>query len=175
MRKVFELLSIVVIAFLFVSGDAEAQWRTSTSSDEMTGKKSCFAISQSTGPKEKMGFPYGDVKAWIGVGSDGTREWAFVGFNNQPNLVDTDIGDGFEEIRTRIKWDDQVENVTLIQTFGAKFLHFENDKTVIEKIANSGTVLLELPWYDEGGTYFRFSLSGSSAAIEKARKACTVD
>ena len=75
--------------------------------------------------------------------------------------------------QTRIKWDDQVENVTLIQEWGDRFLNFEESDTIVEKIASSGTVLLELPWFGEGRTYFKFSLSGSSTAIAQIRKGCT--
>lgn len=172
MRIRNSIVPICIIAILLISGQVSAQWQTSVSTDEMTGKKSCYAHSNSIAPVKQMGFPYQDVQAWIGIGSDGGSEWAYIGFSEAPNLADTDIGDGYSTIQTRIKWDDQVENVTLRQEWGAKFLHFEDDERTIAKIAESGTVLLELNWYGEGKTYFKISLSGSSAAIAKIRKGC---
>jgi len=151
---------------------AYSQWTTSVSKDEMTGERSCYAHSQAVGATEKMSFPYGDTKAWLGIGCDGESEWVYIGFSESPNLTGTSTEDGYDRIRTRIKWDDQIENVTLTQTWGAKFIHFTDDKTAILKIAQSNTVLLELDWYGEGKTYFRFSLKGSSAAVSKMRSAC---
>ena len=172
MRLSQSALVVGAVALLLLPGQSAAKWSTSVSKDAMTGEKSCYAHSASTGPTERMGFPYNDVKAWIGIGSDGRSEWAYVGFSDSPNLTDTDIGDGYTKIRTRIKWDDQVENVTMIQMWGAEFLHFENDNVIIKRIAESSTVLLELNWFGEGKTYFQFSLGGSSAAIAKIRSAC---
>jgi hypothetical protein len=158
---------------LLLGSSAFAQWTTSISKDEMTGEHTCYAHSRAVSPVEKMGFPYGDTTAWLGVGCDGKTEWVYVGFNESPNLIDTTTEDGFERIQTRIKWDDTVETVTLTQEWGGEFIHFTNDKAAIDRIAQSNTVLLELNWYGEGRTYFRIPLSGSSAAISKMRSTCS--
>ena len=118
-----------------------------------------------------MGFPYGDTQAWLGVGCDGENEWAFFGFSNAPNLTDTEIEGGLNVIRTRVRWDDQVETTEFTQKWGASFIHFRKGRAAIAKIAASSTVLLELSWYG-GRTYFSFSLNGSSAALAKARANC---
>ena len=144
-------------------------WRTSTSKDEMTGNMSAYANSKSVPPTKAMGFPYHDTKAWLGVGCDGKDEWAYVGFNNAPNLTDTETEDGYNVIQTRIKWDGNIENVRLTQKWGASFIHFSNDSAVISKIMNSNSVLLELQWHGEPSTYFEFPLRGSSAAIKNIR------
>lgn len=166
-------ISLVIVAVVnLLPIHSFAQWTISISNDEMTGKSSCYASSPATGPTKPMGFPYHDVTAWLGIGADGKREWVYVGFSESPTLTGTDIGDGYNTIRTRIKWDDKVENVTLVQEWGSKFLHFENDSKIIAKIASSNSVLLELNWYSEGRSYFKFSLAGSSAAISKLRNSC---
>ena len=119
-----------------------------------------------------MSFPYGDTKGWIGIGCDGENEWVYAGFTNEPNLLDTEIGDGYNSIRTRIKFDDEIETVNLVQTWSSKFLHFSNDKEIIEKIMKANTILLELNWYGEGSTYFRFNGGGSTSAINQIRESC---
>ena len=119
-----------------------------------------------------MAFPYGDTKGWLGVGCDGTSEWVYVGFTNAPNLNDTEIEQGYNLITTRIKWDDKVENISLTQDWGSKFLHFRDDSNIIQKITKSNSVLLELNWHGQGKTYFKFSLSKSSAALDKIRNEC---
>jgi len=151
------------------SSPTPPRWTTSTSRDEMTGERSCYAASPRTGPQKAMGFPYGDVQAWLGVGHDSDDEWAYVGFSESPNLTDTETKDGYNVITTRIKWDDEIETVSLIQEWGAKSLHFRYGTAAIAKMARSNTVLLELNWYGQGKTYFQFSLNGSSAAIREVR------
>lgn len=162
----------IVVIILMLSVSAYAQWTNSVSEDEMTGERSCFAQSPVTSATKEMSFPYTDTYAWLGIGYDGQSEWVYFGFSNEPNLTDDDTMDGYDRINTRIKWDNEVVNATFTQEWGSKFIHFTNDRAAITKIIQSNTVLLELSWYGEGQTYFRFSLQGSSDAIRKMRSSC---
>jgi hypothetical protein len=157
---------------LWLATPALAEWTISSSKDEMTEKKSCYANSSITGPTEKMGFPYGDTKAWLGIGTNGKGEWVYVGFTDSPNITNTITKDGYNLIKTRIKWNDEIENVTLKQDWSSKFIHFNDDSVAIARISESNTLLLELNWFGQGKTYFKFSLKGSSEAIGKIRSAC---
>jgi hypothetical protein len=171
MKKRIITLSILLVFVLSFMVYASGQWDTFVSKDEMTGEKIWYASSPSVGPTEKMGFPYGSIKARIGIGYDGEDEWGYVGFTEAPNLNDTSIEDGYNVIRTRIKWDDELESVELIQYWGSKFIHFRDDNTVVSNIAKSNAVLLELNWYGEGNVHFRFPLDGSVDAINKIHSA----
>lgn len=171
MKKRIIALSILFVLLLSFTASASNGWYTSVSKDEMEGTKTWYAFSPNVKPTEQMGFPYGNIKAWIGIGYDGESEWVYVGFNKSPNLSDSETKDGYDLIYTRIKWDDKVKNVTLTQDWGAKFIHFRNARAIVSKIANSNTVLLELDWYGEGKVYFRFPLGGSAAAIDKIHNA----
>ena len=147
-------------------------WQTSSSKDDMTGEVSAHAHSPSVRPVRPMGFPYSDVKAWLGVGCKGGREWAYIGFNEAPNLTGTDTEDGYNVVSTRIRWDDQVQNVVLTQDWGDRFLSFRHDANAINKIAASSSALLELRWYGESGVHFEFPLKGSSKALAEIRAKC---
>ena len=147
-------------------------WRTSTSKDEMTGKFSAYAHSPKAYPSKKMSFPYADVNAWMGIGCDNKSEWVYFGFNSAPNLTKDETKDGFNLITTRVKWNNEVENVTLSQDWGAKFIHFRNYSAAISKIAASNTALLELQWHGQQPTYFEFSLNGSSKALAEIKSKC---
>lgn len=171
MKRKITLFLATLIWLLPIS--VHAGWDVSVSKpDEMTGKQSVFAMSPDTLPTKKMGFPCSDTEANLVVGCDKTSEWVYVYFTESPNLINVDIKDSYNLIRTRIKWDDKVEYVTLTQSWGAKFLSFRDDKSIITKIAKSDSVLLELNWFGEGKTYFKFSLSGSSAALKEMRDKC---
>ncbi|MBU1701431.1 MAG: hypothetical protein KJ831_14930, partial [Candidatus Eisenbacteria bacterium] len=158
----YKTVGIMVCLSIFVlslSIPASAEWKTGVSKDEMTGEKTCFTRSPGAQPTKPMGFPYGDIMAWLWIASDGQKEWVYIEFTDSPNLVDTELKDGYNLINTRIKWDDNLENTTLIQKWGANGLHFSDGSQAISKIAQSGTVLLELDWFSEGRIYFKFSLT----------------
>ncbi len=91
---------VLIVAFPNVIA---AQWTTSVQKDEMTNERMFFATSPSSSPSSALEFPYGDTKAWVGFGCKGADEWVFVGFSNQPNLVNTEAGDGYNYFETRVK------------------------------------------------------------------------
>lgn len=169
--KLYKVIVFIVVLVTF-NTQVIAQWDVSTSTDEMTGEKSSYCSSPIASPTKTMDFPYSDTQAWLGIGCDGNSEWVYIGFTNQPNLIDTDTEDGYNVISTRVKWNDNVVNQQFTQTWGAKFLHFNNDKTVIENIMKSNTLLVELNWHGNGKTYFKFNLLGSSKAISQMRAKC---
>ncbi|MCA0201326.1 MAG: zinc ribbon domain-containing protein [Proteobacteria bacterium] len=148
-------------------------WVTSTSVDKMTGRREVYATSITIPPTEQMAFPYGDVKAWLGIGCNGKDEWAYIGFSDSPNLTNTDTKDGYNTLSARIKWNDSVENVPLSQEWGSAFLHFGDYDQAIQKISGATSALLELKWYGQNNTYFDFPMVGSAAAIADMRKQCS--
>jgi hypothetical protein len=154
--------------------DRKSQWEVLTSVDKMTGVRKIFAISPTVAPTERMDSPYQDVTAWLGVGCDGKSEWAYAGFSTSPNLTDTDTEDGYNKVRTRIKWDGAVQNVTLIQKWGSKVLNFDDERQAIPKMAGSNSALLELSWYGQSHPYFSFPMDGAAASIAEMRKQCSV-
>lgn len=173
MKQLARLLLMSPLLVIAVS--VQADWRPNITEDQMTGEVNAYANSDIVMAKKRMGFPYSDTKAWLGVGCDTNHQWAYVGFNGAPNLNDTETKDGYNRIRTRIRWDDSVENVTLYQEWGDRFLGFAEDESAIRKITQSNTVLLEFNWHGEGSTYFQFSLDGSAAAVAKIRSECGLD
>lgn len=147
-------------------------WSTQVSVDEMTGKKQAYATSVRVAPTKRMEFPYADVEAWMGVGCDGSSEWAYFGFSSAPNLIKDKTEDGYNVINTRVKWGNTIQKTRLIQEWGAKSIHFSNKAAAIAKIAGSSSVMLELNWHGQGSVNFQFPLEGSSAAIQDMRAKC---
>jgi hypothetical protein len=98
----------ILITTLDNGTKAAGDWETSVTKDEMTGEKAYFAQSKNTSPTEKMDFPYHNVEAWLGIVCNGKKERAGIGFTESPNLVNTDIHDGYNLVNARIKWDDKV-------------------------------------------------------------------
>jgi len=166
----FLTLSFIPISIIAPQVEAGQQkWTTTVSEDEMTGKTSAFAFSPRVGPTKPMSAPYSDVKAWLAVGCDNKNEWVYVGFTKVPNLSIRGTENGYQVFGTRVKWDETIENETLTQAWGEKFIHFEGDRFAIQKIENGKSVLLEIPWHGSGKVYFKFDLNGSSDAIKHIR------
>lgn len=147
-------------------------WNHFTSKDEMTGDTQAFATSPRAASTRPMEFPYAGTQAWLGIGCNGSSEWAYIGFTEAPNLNNTDTESGYNVVRTRVKWDESLENTKFTQKWGASFLHFESDSSAITRVAGANKVLLELDWHGQRKVYFEFTLNGSSDAIKQMRASC---
>jgi hypothetical protein len=153
--------------------DKSPKWSTFNSKDAMTGEFSAYATSPPVGPLKKMSFPYSDVLGRVTVGCDKDSEWGYFQFTKQPNIADDTTKDGYNLIRTRIRWDNVMDYVTLTQKWGSEFIHFKDSRSSVLNIATSNSLLLELKWYGEGSTHFKFSLNGSDKALVKIRSLCS--
>lgn len=154
---------------------AKLVWTVQTAKDKMTGKLTAFAHSPSTYPDKKMSFPYSDIKSWLGVGCDGEREWVYFGFNDSPNLTNTETMDGYNLIHTRIKWDDKLERAFFSQDWGDQFIQFREDEQAVQNIAVSNNVMVELNWHGQQPALFEYSLHGSSKALKELRAKCAAE
>ncbi len=162
----------ISIAATLLSGTADAEWKSHSYADEMTGDKSAIAYSDDVGPSRPMGFPYGDLTAYLAFKCDSAGEYVYVAFSESPNISNTETKDGYSTFSTRVKWDDDLETYYFLQTWGSEVIQFSDDQWAISKIQSANKLLLEVKWYGEGSTYWSFPLSGSSEAIAKARAAC---
>ena len=88
-------------------------------------------------------------------------------------LNNTQTEDGYNNISTKMKFNDEVESISLTQDWGSKFLHFQNDEKIIAKIEKANSLLLKLNWHGSGSVYFKFPLKDSSNALKKITKECT--
>ena len=138
----------------------------------MTGEISAYASSPAVPATVRMSFPYSDTESWLGFGCNKGSEWAYIGFTAAPNLTGTGTNDGYDSFFSRIKWDDELLRMQFTQEWGSRFIHFSRDSMAIQRLLAGESALLELPWYGEGATLFRYSLQGSTVAILKARGEC---
>ena len=164
--KIWLLSGLFILLFAM---SAYGEWEIGSKKDEMTGKQTVYAFSLRTISTKVMSFPYRNTMAWIGIGCNSVNEWVYIGFDTSPNLNKKDTKNGYNLIRTRVKWDNKIENIILIQHWGAKGINFQDAQLIISKIAKHKTMLLELDWYGQGRVYFKFQLEGSSDALKKIR------
>jgi hypothetical protein len=154
------------------SQSSESRWEVSVETDKMTGKQQYFAASPTIRATKSMSFPYQDAKSWVAVGCNKGSKWAYFAFSTSPNLVKTEIHDGYNGIRARVKWDGAIIAEALTQKWGSAFLHFENDAHAINKLISSKSVLLELDWFGQNPVYFEYPMEGAAEAIKSLQGKC---
>lgn len=150
------------------------QWTTSETTDEMEGTTSYFAISPDVKPTRQMSFPYGNITSNLVIACKEASTYAYFYFSDSPNLTDDETEDGYNLVRTRLKVDEVIENISLTQTWGANSLFLLNDELYIQKAKEASELLLELNWYGNGKVYFRYDLSGSAKKISEVENSCGV-
>lgn len=171
-KKVLVTTSLLLLLASSPPEIQEQQWRHGTSKDEMTGEVQAYAMSPRVASNRQMAFPYAGVQGWLGIGFSGNSEWAYIGFTEAPNLVNTSPqSGGYSTFTARVRWDNDLQTMEMKQEWGSKFLRFNSSRIAIEKMATANTVLIELKWYGADSVYFQFSLNGSSRAIARARAA----
>lgn len=134
----------------------------------MSGVVTWYAGSPKTTSNNPMSSPYynGTTTSLI-VGTDGFSEWAYISFNNEPIINNTESEDCYNAFTTRVKWDDDISHMDFTKEWGSTFVHFVEDKNAITKIVQNNKVLLEIDWYGEDKVYFEFTLNGSADALIK--------
>ncbi len=164
--------SLILFSLIFLLNLNASYWNTSITKDEMTGEKNGYVSSKVIPPTKKLGSPYSNTQSWLGVGCNSSEEWAYFGFSQAPNLLNTKTENGYSEILTRIKFNNHIENILLTQKWGSEFIHISSSKNYINKMIKSKSLLLELDWYGNGIVYFKFNLIGFTKALNKIRKEC---
>lgn len=151
------------------------KWSTSTGKDKMTDEQRFFAFSPSVVSVEPMNFPYNDVRSSIAVGCDsGNESWSYLTFSKQPNLTNTTNHSGFVKVDLRLKFDDQVESMEFIQTWGDKALYVEDSSLFIERIKTANKLLIELNWHGQSGVYYEYTLRNAKASIDEISTKCQI-
>ena len=151
---------------------AQAEWNVSESIDVMTDEKSSYAISPEYAPINKMSFPYGDIKAYLGFGCKNETEWMYVGFTGNINL---DYEDSW--FSTKVKWGKSLSEIYLIESSSQTSVHFQGDHhhNQMRHIITNDVMILELNWYGQGKVHFKFPLDNAVEYINKARSNCGLE
>lgn len=150
------------------------RWSSQESTDAMTGVRSSYASSPAVPAVKPMDFPYNRVTASLHFGCNAESEWIYFAASEAPNITDDETESGYNLIRTRLRWDNEVVDTRLTQTWGERFLHVVSPQRedAIKRVMASSVVRLELNWYGEGRVHFDIPLRGSSAAVAETRARC---
>ena len=181
MTKTLISLSIVAAAALTTTSAVAGKksWNYSNNIDEMTEKETHYAMGIKVPATKAMRFPYRDSNSYIGYGCDNTgSEWVFINFNKLPSHQNsTSSTKTHKWYETQIKVNGVIKDIVYTkERNGQEFIHISSGvrDEFITDLLSAKDMLIKYELYNSGDTYFRYDLTGSTAAITKARTACGI-
>ena len=130
---------------------------------------------KSVKPNSPMSFPYNKVASFISLACSHENKAISLSFlfNVSPNIINKEIiATNFDNIKTRIKFDEKITNVELLQKWGGKGMTLRNNKQYLNVLKNSDELLLELNWHGNGKRYFKHAITGFSKVYEELKSKC---
>lgn len=186
----------VIILFIFIyiigsmSGDSSSS-STSTSSSSSTSnrtpvkaknwsshayitdlekEKGAYVASIDVRSDDKMDFPYTNTTASISIVKNKNSTWAYMEFSQAPNLVNTQIEDGYNIVEANVYIDGVRETATLTQEWGSKTLYFRYPTWLINKLNSCNTFRVNLRWYGNPNVVWSFVGDGFASEYEAMLK-----
>ena len=140
------------------------KWRTINLTSEFGEIASKAAVSEWAIPLRQMDFPYQDVRARIFVECDAV----WFRFDDDPNLTDSEVGDGYSTHRVRYRLDggDEIRTWRGNQRWGGTDINLRDSASAVAAISRGDRLDVVFNWYGEGNVVFQWELSGSTKAIK---------
>jgi len=145
------------------------KWHVQATEDVMTSGKIWEVSSPIVKPIECLGFPYDDTKVQIIVRFNGSTELAAIKSCDLTNADATQIDKYNRLVPVRIRWDNELEQVSLTQKFLSSYLIFPDASKVIERLCTSKLAIIEFGWYYDRTIHFKLDLTGAADIIWKVK------
>ncbi|ELR67190.1 hypothetical protein C942_02698 [Photobacterium marinum] len=152
---------------------SKSAWSYRVSTDEMTQEKSIYLSSRVGTTIKPMSFPYTGTESAIYFGCNSKSKWAYFWFSNQPNIRNDQTKSGYSLSKSRISFDDELENITMTQEWGSKFMHVRYPDWLSKKLTGKDIVKLELDWHGEGRAIFSYDVQGFKPLYSDFVKECS--
>lgn len=166
-------LCIVAVSLASLHVSAEG-WKVTEGNDPMAESKTYYATSPMVKSLEGMRHPYSDVESWIGVGCSNKYYWAYIGYTNS-NFTGGEYKRGKTYHKTKIKYDDKLENITLFEGSSGRDhleVYIKDERHFLRQIMSSNEVTTGISWHKMGDVWFKYPLSGSDGAIREVFEKC---
>lgn len=141
-------------------------WRSNAYITDLEKEKRAYVQSNTVTSDQSMDFPYSRTTATINVVKNSRTTWAYIEFNNQPNIVNSETEEGYSIIRANVYIDGVRETATLTQEWGSKILHFRYPTWLIGKLKSCESFRINLRWYGNTGAVWSFSGKGFSTEYD---------
>ena len=168
----------------------EGDWAVQSIPDPMTVHPAWIAVSESVAPEVPLGRRFRDIESYVVVFCSGEERVVALEFDpGRPTLprtraaaIEGGLGElvklfGLDHlVWVRTRWDDVTKKMLLLaRDPDESYLMFVNAQEAIRLLKRANILLVELPWETEETPYFRYSLTGSRAAIERVEQGCEAE
>ena len=167
----------------------EGDWAVQSIPDPMTVHPAWGAVSESVAPEVPLGRRFRDIESNVVVFCSGEERVVALEFDpGRPTLprtraaaIEGGLGElvklfGLDRlVWVRTRWDDVTKQMLLARDPDESYLTFVNAQEAIRLLKRANILLVELPWETEETSYFRYSLTGSRAAIERVEQGCEAE
>lgn len=167
--KLFIISSIIFLNFI---SSAYSNWSFQVKENPMDNTKSIYLFTDEASSNPKMNFPHNNTRVSLVFACSNMKKWSFFAFNESPILNNKSIKSGYDEITTRIKFGNNIENIQLIHEWGQTALHVKNDYLFRHTLSGNLELLLELDWYGEGKVYFKINTTGFIKKFKELNEQC---
>ena len=162
------LKTLAITTVMFLTFNADAQWRTVSFTDAFGEITGIGATSEYTKPIKPMTGLFSMAKAALFVNCD----FAWISFNSSPMLQEAEEGSFMSEYEThvvRVRLKGKPERRWRVKRkSGSKDLVFEDSIEVLETFKREREIAIAVNWMSNGYTAFRWSLEGARDAIKKS-------
>ncbi len=151
----------------------KSAWTVFESTDEMTGKTSVYLSSENGTTTRPMDFPYTGTRSSINLGCNANDIWSYFWFSSKPNISNDLTESGYSRSKSRIRFDNTLDTISLTQEWGSKFMHVTYENWFIDKLKQRKTVKLELNWHAQNNTIFEYNVHGFVPAYTNFKQKCS--
>ena len=159
------MVAVLTVIIMLTNNASASTWKTQQHQDLITGNTVQFATSAWASPANPLNFPYHNLESLLGVGDNGERRWAYINFTQALTPTGGEYRNGRLYFTLRINVDGQPGSMTFVNEPSGLTLHAIDSDQMIQKIVEGNTLILEIPIIQNQPAYFKYSLKGSSKAI----------
>ncbi|EJC7018017.1 MULTISPECIES: hypothetical protein [Vibrio harveyi group] len=152
---------------------SKSAWSYRVSTDEMTQDKSIYLSSKIGTTIRPMSFPYTGTESAIYFACDKKSKWAYFWFSSKPNIVNDQTESGYSLSKSRIRFDNDLDNITMTQKWGSQFMHARYPDWLSKKLIGKDVVKLELDWHGEGRVIFTYNVHGFKPLYSEFTQKCS--
>ena len=186
LRNAIIAASVACIAPNNMHADETGHWTVKPITERMRAAPWWVALSNPVAPEEPLGWRFSEMTSFVVFACTEEQREILISFEPKrpklprarANLADGALAEmvklfGLDRlIKVRTRWDDTTTDMTLVRVPDESYLRFFDDEEAARLLKGARTFLVELPWENGDVSYFRHSLTGSRAAIERAEREC---
>ena len=169
----------LTIFFILLSAPTSSSlansWQVKKEINPVSNIASYYAISPYSKPMSSLQFPYSDVKSWVNVGCDSEKNtWAYISHTKSNFTGGKWSNSSKVHYNVRFKFDDKNKLKFSLREKGNSLFVYTDKSAFIDNLKSATHMTTGIEWYKQGDVYFKYSMKGSSQAIDSIMMKCGI-